>query len=75
MNIKNEALISARKVRKWTQNKAAKRAKIERSTLASLETKGNLPNLKTAYKIADAYGLSVYDIFLPEYVENIDKGE
>lgn len=70
----NEALVNARKAKKWTQTKAAVKAGVKRSTLASLE-RGGLPTLKIAYKIADAYGLSVYDIFLPEYVEKIDKGE
>jgi DNA-binding XRE family transcriptional regulator len=64
----NEAAVNARKVRKWTQQKAAARAKIPRSTLVSIE-KGLIPNLSTAYQLAEAYGLSVYDIFLPSNVE------
>jgi DNA-binding XRE family transcriptional regulator len=63
----NEAAKHARIVRKWTEQKAADRAGIDRSTLVSIE-RGKIPSLRTAYKLADAYGLSVYDIFLPEYV-------
>lgn len=68
----NEALVNARKIRKWTQDKTAKRARVSRATLASLEQDG-VPNLATGYRLADAFGCSVYDIFLPEYVEKLDN--
>lgn len=68
----NEAAVNARKVRRWTQQKAADRAKMPRSTLVSIE-KGHIPNLSTAYQLAEAYGLSVYDIFLPSYVEKCNE--
>lgn len=70
--MKNEAAIHERKIRKWTEEKAAKRAGISRQTLRDIED-GHIPNLKTAYRLADAYGCSVYDIFLPEFVEKVDN--
>lgn len=63
----NEALQSARKVRKWTHEKTATRAGINRSLYTLIEN-GRIPNMKTAYKIADALGERVDEIFLPSDV-------
>jgi len=64
----NIMLVAARNSLKLTQKEAAKIANINRSTLASLE-KGGFPKLNTAYKIANAYKMSVYELFLPNAVE------
>jgi DNA-binding XRE family transcriptional regulator len=70
--MENEALINARVVRKWTQQKTADKAKIPRSTLVAIE-RGHIPNLATAYQLANAFELSVTDIFLPTYVEKCNE--
>lgn len=50
----------------FTQKEAAKRLKISKGTLASYEMYRTIPNMDTAKKIADLYGLGVDGIiFLP----------
>jgi DNA-binding XRE family transcriptional regulator len=63
----NEALRNARLVRKWSQAKLAQRAGINRTTYVLIEN-GKIPELRTAYKLADALGERVDEIFLPTYV-------
>jgi DNA-binding XRE family transcriptional regulator len=65
----NEALKNARVVRRWTHEKTATRAGITRS-LYTLTENGRVPSLRTAYKIAEALGERVDEIFLPSYVLN-----
>ena len=65
----NEALKTARVVRRWTHEKTAKRAGITRS-LYTLTEGGRIPSLRTAYKIAEALGERVDEIFLPSDVLN-----
>lgn len=49
-----------------TQKEAAKRLNISKGTLASYELYRTIPNVDTAKKIADLYGLEVDGIiFLP----------
>jgi DNA-binding XRE family transcriptional regulator len=68
----NDALINARRVRKWTQQKTADKANIPRTTLIAIE-KGHIPNLKIAYRLAEVFDLCVTDIFLPSYVEKCNE--
>jgi DNA-binding XRE family transcriptional regulator len=63
----NEALRNARLVRKWSQAKLAQRAGINRTTYVLIEN-GKIPELRTAYKLADALGERVDELFLPTYV-------
>jgi DNA-binding XRE family transcriptional regulator len=63
----NELLYNVRKTKKWSQDKLAKKAGINRTFYNQIE-QGRTPNLRTAYKIAEALEVRVDDIFLPSDV-------
>ena len=65
----NESLYNARKRKNWSQEKLAKKAGLNRSFYVMIEG-GRIPNLRTAYKIADALEERVDEIFLPSSVLN-----
>lgn len=59
----------ARKIQKvrqekgWTQEKLAERIGVSTTFIGYIETGYRIPNLKMIYKIANALGLKVKDIF------------
>lgn len=60
-------LKAARVNANFTQKEAAKKLGISKGTLASYEMYRTIPNVDTAQKIADLYGLNVDGIiFLPD---------
>lgn len=63
----NIALNNAIEARKWTHEKLAKRAGMKRVSVTKI-INGRMPSMKSAYKIAEALGERVDDIFLPSYV-------
>lgn len=56
-------LIAARKVKGWTQEELAKRAKLSRSMLSNIERGEYSPSLAVAYRIAKALGATIEQLF------------
>jgi DNA-binding XRE family transcriptional regulator len=43
----------------WTQERAAKEARIDRNTYSAIESGARKPHVSTAKKVADAFGVDV----------------
>jgi transcriptional regulator with XRE-family HTH domain len=52
-----------RRKRKWSQEKLAERASIQRSYIADLERGARNPSVRTLLKLANAFGIPVHDLF------------
>jgi transcriptional regulator with XRE-family HTH domain len=50
----------------WTQDDLAEQASIQRSYIADFERGARNPSLRTLVKIANAFGISVRDLFPPD---------
>jgi transcriptional regulator with XRE-family HTH domain len=52
-----------RRSRRWTQEKLAERASMQRSYLADLERGYRNPSVRTLLKLANALGVRIRDLF------------
>lgn len=50
--------------REWSQAELAERTGVSRQAINAVETGKHVPSLTLAFEIADAFGLTVEDIFL-----------
>jgi len=57
---------SLREVRGWTQEQLAERAALQRSYLGDLEVGRRNPSVRTLVKVANAFGISVPQLFESE---------
>jgi putative transcriptional regulator len=60
-----------REQRGWSISDLAQRVRIARPTIYGIEA-GKTPRLDTAFKIADAFGLPLDDVFIRSRVPDID---
>lgn len=56
-------IYKVRKEKGWTQEKLAERVGVSTTFIGYIETGYRIPNLKMIYKIANALGVKVKDIF------------
>ena len=52
--------------RQWSQAELAERLGVSRQTVNAIETGRYDPGLELAFKIADAFEMTIEEIFLPE---------
>lgn len=55
--------------RKWSQEKLAERASMQRSYIAALERGSRNPSVRTLVKVANALAVSVSDLFDSKFRE------
>lgn len=63
LNSLSKRLVSIRKSRGFTQEKLSEIAELDRVALANIETGRRRPTVTTLYKISDALGVSMQDLF------------
>ncbi|MFD2330049.1 helix-turn-helix transcriptional regulator [Cohnella sp. GCM10020058] len=59
----NEALVSARKEKGWTQDDVAQKLGCQKSTVSNWERGYSKPPLEDAFRVADLYGRTVESLF------------
>lgn len=63
LNSLSKRLVAMRKSRGFTQEKLSEIAELDRVALANIETGRRRPTVTTLYKISDALGVSMQDLF------------
>ncbi|MEK3790162.1 helix-turn-helix transcriptional regulator [Paenibacillus sp. FSL R7-0204] len=61
-NLKHH-IIELRAERGWTQQQLADALRVSRQTVISIERNKYMPSLKLAFRIADVFQKSIYEVF------------
>lgn len=56
-------IIELRNERSWTQQQLADALQVSRQTVISIEKNKYMPSLKLAFRIAEVFQKSIYDVF------------
>ncbi|MFC7383765.1 MULTISPECIES: helix-turn-helix transcriptional regulator [Sphaerisporangium] len=59
-----------RAARRWSQADLADRCRVSRQAINAIETERYDPSLPLAFTLADVFGLTIEQIFLPERTED-----
>ncbi|MET8140319.1 helix-turn-helix transcriptional regulator [Sphaerisporangium sp. NPDC005288] len=59
-----------RAARRWSQADLADRCRVSRQAINAIETERYDPSLPLAFTLADVFGLTIEQIFLPEGTED-----
>jgi putative transcriptional regulator len=62
----NNRIRVLRAERQWSQAELAERVRVSRNSINSVENGKFDPSLPLAFRIADAFGLTVEDVFVKE---------
>ncbi|MEJ3742839.1 helix-turn-helix transcriptional regulator [Actinomycetes bacterium KLBMP 9797] len=61
-----------RAARRWSQADLADRCRVSRQAINAIETERYDPSLPLAFTIADVFGLTIEEIFLPDRADTTD---